>query len=111
MVDYKYYTENYGGNLVLESDWKRIARKAETKLHEYTYGRLKKITNKERTVICELADCMYEYGKRDGVSSETTDGYSVSYDVSTKSNSQLYDIVKATYIHTGLLYCGVKDVR
>lgn len=107
MIDYKYYTETYGGTSVLESDWKRMARQAETKLHEYTFGRLKKIANRERLVICELADCMYEHGKRDGVTSETIDGYSVSYDVGTTSNGQLYDIVKATYIHTGLLYCGV----
>ena len=45
--------------------------------------------------------------KRDGKTSENTDGYSVSYDTGESLGSMLYDVVNVYLGNTGLLYAGV----
>lgn len=40
MLEYSFYTENYGGKNIPEMDWTRVSLKAEQRLNSYTFGRL-----------------------------------------------------------------------
>lgn len=55
--------------------------------------------------ICELADYLYIKGKNDNKVSESVDGYSVTFNVTIKTNG-IVDIIK-TWIPKEWLYAGV----
>lgn len=112
-VEYEYYTEVYGGTKILEKDWLRISQKAEQRLNSYTFGRLADDWEREnwcdraKCAVCEMTEILYADEKRDGKTSENTDGYSVSYDTEKSLGSTLYDVVQTYLGDTGLLYAGV----
>lgn len=112
-VDYEYYTEIYGGTKLAEKDWQRISQKAEQRLDSYTFGRCsgdweeKDWCDRAKCAVCEMSEILYADEKRNGKTSENTDGYSVSYDTGVSLNSLLYSIVQVYLGNTGLLYTGV----
>ena len=53
--------------------------------------------------MIEVAESLYSYSQRDGILSENTDGYSVTYD---KAKSDIYPIIKRHL--AGYLYRGVE---
>lgn len=55
-----------------------------------------------RLCICEVAELLYSYAERDGIVSENTDGYSVSYD---DKGLELYPVIKRCL--PGYVYRGV----
>ena len=63
-----------------------------------------------KSACCEIADCMYTYSQREGISSESNDGYSVTYSSAGGSNAvykNMYAIAKRYLANTGLLYRGI----
>ena len=112
-VDYEYYTDIYGGANILEKDWLRVSQKAEQRLNSYTFGRLsddwegESWCDRAKCAVCEMTEILYADEKRDGKTSENTDGYSVSYDTEKSLGSTLYDVVQVYLGDTGLLYAGV----
>lgn len=53
--------------------------------------------------VCEVAEFLYENEKRDGIVSESNDGYSVHFE---KGERKIYDIVNKWLSKSGLLYRG-----
>lgn len=112
-VDYAFYAESYGGNRISQDDWQRISWKAEQRLDSYTFGRCsgdweeESWCNRAKYAVCEMAEILYADEKRNGKTSENTDGYSVSYDTGKSLSSTLYDVVRVYLGDTGLLYSGV----
>lgn len=112
-VDYSFYTDTYGGKRISQNDWLRISQKAERRLESYTFGRCsgdwegETWCNRAKCAVCEMTEILYADEKRDGKTSENTDGYSVSYDTEKSLGSALYDVVQAYLGDTGLLYAGV----
>ena len=104
-VDYEYYTEIYGGTKLAEKDWQRISQKAEQRLD--SDGEEKDWCDRAKCAVCEMSEILYADEKRNGKTSENTDGYSVSYDTGVSLNSLLYSIVQVYLGNTGLLYAGV----
>ena len=113
-VEYKFYQDSYGGGNIPEKDWKRLSQKAESRLKEFTFGRLpdqwedKEWVEQAKCAVCEMAEIIHADDKRGGKTSENNDGYSVSFDTSRPLSSLLYDVVKVYLGNTGLLYAGVK---
>lgn len=112
-VDYSFYADTYGGNRISEDDWNRISQKAEQRLDGYTFGRCsgdwegESWSKRAKCAVCEMAEILYVDGKRNGKTSENTDGYSVSYDTGKSLSGTLYDVARVYLGDTGLLYAGV----
>lgn len=112
-VEYSFYTDTYGGNRIPQDDWKRISQKAEQRLDSYTLGRCsgawesESWCNRAKCALCEMSEILYADEKRNGKTSENTDGYSVSYDTGKSLAGTLYDVVRVYLGDTGLLYTGV----
>lgn len=112
-VDYKFYTDTYGGRNVPESDWKGIELKAEQRLEHYTFGRMsgswvdQPWEDRAKRAVCEMAEFIFTEEKRGNKTSENTDGYSVSYDTSKDADSRLYDIAYVYLGNTNLMDLGV----
>ena len=111
-VDYSFYTGTYGGNRISQNDWQRISQKAVQRLDSFTFGRCsgdceeETWCNQAKCAVCEMAEIMQADEKRDGKTSENTDGYSVSYDTEKSLGSTLYDVARVYLGNTGLLYAG-----
>lgn len=112
-----------GGNLT-EMPFNLLEFEARQEIDKYTFGRLKN----SATQIDEVKLCIYKIisyldgynqllSTNGAVSSENTDGYSISYSKTSSSdaeakNSVIYDIVKTYLIDcklddgTPYLYCG-----
>lgn len=112
-VDYSFYADTYGGSRISQDDWQRISQKAEQRLDSYTFGRCsgdwkgESWCNRAKCAVCEMSEILYADEKRNGKTSESTDGYSVSYDTGKSLADTLYDVARVYLGDTGLLYAGV----
>lgn len=112
-VDYSFYTDTYGGNRISQDDWQRISQKAEQRLDGYTFGlssgdwEVESWCNRAKCAVCEMSEIIYADERRNGKTSENTDGYSVSYDTGKALTGTLYDVARVYLGDTGLLYAGV----
>ncbi len=108
-----------GGSLD-EMPFDVLELKARRKVDERTLGRLKNLPSQiteVKTCIYQLIESMQRYNsqKQKNISSESTDGYSVSYgtSTSTEENKQYDDIIRDYLLTckledgTPYLYCGV----
>ena len=109
-ADYGYYTDSYGGTLIAESAFTRLACLASAYIDSLTFGNAAKDTEHAeqiKTACCALAE---EYGRQDSggeVASVNNDGYSESYVASGKTPDQrLRDTAMLILAPTGLLYGG-----
>ena len=103
-LGYDYYSNRYGGQSIPEPRWDRLATKAEAKLERYTFGRLcEPFPENAKNAICEMAETINKHEKKDGKSSESNDGYSVSYEASPPLGEELYSIASNYLLHTGMM--------
>lgn len=108
-VDYLFYDDSYGGVNVPESAWSNLSQKAESRLEQYTFGRMpeewdgESWEKKAKCAICEMTEALYSRDMRDGKTSESNDGYSVTYEASDEISGKLYDIAYAYLSNTGLM--------
>lgn len=114
-VEYSFYTDTYGGNRISQDDWNRVSQKAEQRLDSFTFGRCsgdwegESWCDRAKCAVCEMTEILYADEKRDGKTSENTDGYSVSYDTDVSFENALR-YVALTYLgNTGLMYLGVYE--
>lgn len=128
LIDYTYYSENYGGSSIPESSFQKKAIEASSKVNYYTSNRISEeiINDDIRNATCEIAELIYSQDilKEKVISdemskaSETVGPHSVTY-VNNKnfqekrilSNKELeYECYMICYKHlitTGLMYRGV----
>ena len=103
-VEYGFYKDEYGGTIIAEADWFRLERKAEARLQEFTFGRLTEPwCDSAKYALCEMAEFLSKNEEREGKSSENTDGYAVSYDLSQSAKSKLYGIAATYLLRVGLM--------
>lgn len=107
-ADYSYYTGEYLGNVVPETDFPRLAKRASEYLDYITDGNIAATTDKVSLACCAVAEALYQ-GEQDGgtIESETKGEWSVSY---ASTESVALKAYKAAYMYlhnTGLLYRGV----
>lgn len=122
-ADYEYYTSTYKGNLTKE-EFERSITKASAYVRRITFGRADE--NKEldevklaACAVCELlANDEKVRSKHSGraVTSENTDGYSVSYESGGSGGTadellsrKISDTLELYLMPTGLLYMGVES--
>lgn len=122
-ADYNYYSNDYGGVIIPEVEFKRVIKKVSRYIDRFTFGRITEgeISNYPPLpdCACEMAETVYRMQGSSGTEkekkSEEIDGYSVTYVTEGKEGelaedrlkNKLYSIAELYLINTGLLYCGV----
>lgn len=113
-----------GGSAIGEMPFKLLENEARQNVDRYTFGRLKNLsTQTQDTKLCiyKLINVINSYNEYEiqnkGISSENTDGYSITYQSPETSvigakNSEIANVIK-TYLAdckledgTPYLYCG-----
>lgn len=113
-VDYQYYRDTFHGSAMTEAEFPNAEIEAEAFVNAVTFGRLRrldKIPGCVKDAICSAADVMGEYSKgmESDISSESNDGYSVTYKAALKSEEcekSMKAKVKRHLSGTGLMYGG-----
>lgn len=113
-VDYRYYRDIFHGSAMTEAEFPNAEIEAEAFVNAVTFGRLRrldKIPDCVKDAICSAADVMGEYSKgmESDISSESNDGYSVTYKAALKSEEcekSMKAKVKRHLSGTGLMYGG-----
>lgn len=125
-ADYSYYTDEYGGNTISESDFRTFAVKASERINAVTFGRLENgipeaYTENIKRCCCELAENIHKYGnvqatENGAVSSEKIGSYSIDYQSTAEQIAAVSelddvcdDVIRRHLGRTGLLYRGVYD--
>lgn len=121
-ADYTYYTSQYIGNAITETDFPRLAARATAFIDYYTGGKAagSSETTKLADACCAIAE-QYQVIEKARLSassasgemaSQTVGAYSVTYRSGTESaaaaEAQLAHIAQIYLAGTGLLYRGVK---
>ena len=122
-VDYEYYTGSFAGSLVPAEEFDALERKAERLLGYVTQKKYLSATGEEtvttiKKALCGAVEAAYELNQPyadipAGITSETTDGHSVSFaridqsKLNQQSKREMYDIFAQELYYTGLLYQGV----
>lgn len=113
-VDYQYYHDVFHGAAMGETEFTNAEIEAEAFVNAVTFGRLRRldeIPDCVKNAICSAADVMREYlkGRESDISSESNDGYSVTYKAALKSEEcekSMKAKVKKHLSGTGLMYGG-----
>lgn len=123
-ADYKFYVESYDGDLK-EEEFQKVISRASSHVRRMTFGRADMYSDIEEVklsvcAVCDVIAADMKNRKKHGgmnISSENTDGYSVSYvtdQVSGESadqalNRKIYTAAELYLEPTGLLNWGVYD--
>ena len=122
-ADYEFYTTTYKGNL-LKEEFEKTIMKASAYVRRITFGRADDNMGMEEVklaacAVCDLiANDEKVRSKHSGrvVTSENTDGYSVSYESGGNGETadellgrKIFDTLELYLMPTGLLYMGVES--
>ena len=122
-ADYEYYASTYKGSLVKE-EFEKSIMKASAYVRRVTFGRADDNMEMEEVKLatCSVCDLIANdekvRSKHSGrvVTSENTDGYSVSYESGGNGKTadellgrKIFDTLELYLMPTGLLYMGVES--
>ena len=105
LIDFGYYTDTYGG-LLPEGEFLKALPKAQAYLRGATRGRPLAFDTNVCFALCELCDIFAQESDRRGISSESCDGYGVSYRAREGISDEAWETVKIYLESSGLLYGG-----
>lgn len=113
-VDFSYYQNTYHGNVLKATDFENAELEAEAFVNAVTFGRIRKLPEIPECVknaVCAVAEIIHRRNEKQNntVSSESNDGYSVSYVTATNDEDyrkELLSKVKMWLSGTGLMYKG-----
>lgn len=122
-ADYGFYANTYKGNLAKE-EFEKSIMKASAYVRRITFGRADDNMEMEEVKLaaCSVCDLIANdekvRSKHSGraVTSENTDGYSVSYEIGGNGETadellgrKIFDTLELYLMPTGLLYMGVES--
>lgn len=112
----KYEEYRYLGGTLAETPFKILELEAQKNIDKYTFGRLKNLDcqiNEVKICAYKLINLLQSYEKYDShdktISSESTDGYSVSYGEANENVSKAKLNQIKTIIKTNLAECYLED--
>lgn len=104
-ADFTYYTDVFHGKKIPDSDsFLSVAAGAGAALDRLTFGRLTESTPGAADALCAVCEVIYTRLHREGIKSESVDGYSVTYCDEGLSRN-LRQTVRL-YLEPALLYRG-----
>lgn len=127
-VDYAYYSGEYAGTSISETEFTAFARKASLKMDTFTFGRLSSWPSTDFPdsvfdACCAIAEVLYAYEEKQNaiteatangaIKSESNDGYSVSFGAVDRVadeaavNKEVRGLIETYLGHTGLLFRGL----
>ena len=120
MVDYNYYTANYGGFLIPGEKFAYYEGKAAAYVDAVTFGRVDKtnIPTEVKDAVCDAAECCFRAFESkavsEGISSEKVGDYQVSYTAGNSSAAEGASAIMALAVkyrlgNSGLMYKGDDD--
>lgn len=105
---YNVYNNGNAGTIPAESFGLHVAkawREVESMLtSDYSKEQLEKV----KLCVCEVAEEIYKNAEKQGIKSESTDGYSVTYADNADVKKTVKNIIVRRLADTGLLYMGVE---
>ncbi len=106
-MDYGFYKSAFGGNLIPPELFNRFKLKAKAYFALATDNRPvpPEYEEKASLALCEIAEVFMRLSIRNGIKSENTDGYSVSYDESALK-LELSEILNLYLGDSDLLFKG-----
>lgn len=117
IVDYSYYQSEYFGDKINQEEFTKYESKAQKKLASFTFNRIYSLDtfdNNIKDCICEIAEAIYTNDQLKTmqsslISSESTDGHSVTYKESKKEKDLMMDLyqIARSCLPCDLLYVGV----
>lgn len=117
IVDYSYYQSEYFGDKIKQEEFTKYESKAQKKLASFTFNRIYSLDtfdNNIKDCICEIAEAIYTNDQLKTmqsslISSESTDGHSVTYKESKKEKDLMMDLyqIARSCLPCDLLYVGV----
>ena len=116
-ADYAFYTDKYLGRIIPnENDFAYYALRASEIIDNKTFGRINEITPAVQLACCAAADELYSDASAKakaagGISSESVDGYSVSYrayntEAEKAAEKRVNAAIKRYLGGTGLMFRG-----
>ncbi|MBQ8825633.1 MAG: hypothetical protein IJ007_00890 [Oscillospiraceae bacterium] len=108
-ADTDFYTNTYHGKLT-GTELEKALRRADYYIGTLILCPPDTVPDCVKYAVCEIADLYAIESSRDGISSESNDGYSVSYDKSKTFESKAFDIAYTYLSGTGLLFRGTPSV-
>lgn len=113
-VDYNFYEECYHGDVINDSAFDKAELEAEAFIDEITFGRIQKLGEIPISVkfaVCSVLDVFANYSenKKNNLSSESNDGYSVTYSqavTDSECRAEMLSRARRWLANTGLLYRG-----
>jgi hypothetical protein len=115
MVEYSFYTDEYGGKAIPSSDFTGYINRATYYINGVIAVNIEdvEITEEVQKAInmatCNIADLMYAERNSINVTSESVGDWSRSYDNSGLSNRMRYTL--SMYLrNTGLLFAGINTI-
>ena len=116
-ADYAFYTSEYLGRVITsEKDFAYYALRASEIIDSKTFGRIGEITPAVKKACCAAADELYSDASArakaaGGISSESVDGYSVSYrayntEAEKAAEKRVNAAIKRYLGGTGLMFRG-----
>ena len=111
-ADYRYYTDEYHGSAVTETEWPRLALQASAYLDMITTGkiaRLESVPDAVKNAVCAVVEVEKSQQLQGNIASEKDGSYAVSYTAQTVSScsAEQYRAASEYLACTGLLYAGV----
>ncbi|MBE7042447.1 MAG: hypothetical protein E7399_03020 [Ruminococcaceae bacterium] len=104
-ADFTYYTDRFHGKKIPDSDsFLSVLAGAQAALERLTFGRLTESTPGAADALCAVCEVFYTRSHREGIQSESVDGYSVTYCEEGLSRSLRKTI--RLYLPPELLYRG-----
>lgn len=103
-VDYRYYTETYGGDMP-EADFKRLSRQAARRVDRSVSGEVpERYGEFYQDAVCAVADILYEGEQGGALASASNDGVSETYQTDGRTQEQkIADAIENCLADTGLL--------
>ena len=105
-TEYDYYSNVYRGNVIPPEEFTKFERKARSYVDSLIFGR-NTADHKEsvKLAVCNVAELLWLDESRTGISSENSDGYSVSY-TGTDIEKNIADATAVYLADSGLMYAG-----
>lgn len=117
MTEFEFYQSQFYGDLIPQEQWNKYSHRAKTKVDFLTFGRTIKmdpLTPEVNSCICAIAEYLFNDDMINNgmISSESTDGHSVTYVQKTnvQKESDLKSIAIEYLANTGLMYPGASSI-
>lgn len=108
-IDFDYYSNIYRGSIIPPADFAKYIRKAKIYVEGLIFGRDPgDRVESVKLAVCNVAELIYLDESRYGLSSENTDGYSVSY-INGDIGRSIADAAAVYLADSGLMYAGAGE--